>query len=392
MNKTPDFAGTVNNPNTTNNSQLNLTNNNINNNKIASNNNPNNNNKSITLNSHSKINALKLSNNSEAEGFLKHSNSLANTQLQSKSTISRLTRKINSEEALGNSNNNNLIDNSYFRTSGVSANANPFGKNVAGGNASRDFGSKLNVAANNNNSNSNKANVGNLSLSNGNNFNSGFANNYSSKNNENTASPVVSKNNSEKLQVKKLLINDHNSNGNSGNQNNYPISGSFSDKSIEVVNYSKSKNNNINNNFRSSKHADEDETGNSTGMKKVLCDKLSKLFNNNHSNNNNNLNFNAAKNSNNSSNFNNSNNISIVSNPNALKTSKTVAFDNNFNGNLNQIKGKNGNYAKKVAFRSLAGKTENGSTKTNQDNFMIMENILSCEDYKIYGVFDGHGN
>lgn len=46
---------------------------------------------------------------------------------------------------------------------------------------------------------------------------------------------------------------------------------------------------------------------------------------------------------------------------------------------------------KKFSFKSQAGKNENGLTKMNQDNFLIMENILNNEEFKIYGVFDGHG-
>ncbi len=49
-------------------------------------------------------------------------------------------------------------------------------------------------------------------------------------------------------------------------------------------------------------------------------------------------------------------------------------------------------YVKKLSFKTEAGKNENGLTKINQDNFVIMENIFNNEDYKIIGVFDGHGN
>jgi hypothetical protein len=373
MNKTPDFTGTRNNPDTTNNAHLNLTNNKMN--SIAINNNIIND-KSITLNSGTKINTFKISSNSglEAEGFLKYSNSLSNSQLQSKSNISHLSRKINSNEEILNSKNNNLNENSHYSTTGILAHPNDFmGANI-NGNASIDFTNKFKI--------NNKPGAG---------FANNIFNSNNNKNNENTASPSVHKNNSEKLQVRKLLIKENNGNNHHNyhsNNENHSKAGSLSDKRIEIIDYSKSKNMNS-----KSIKADEEEKGNN-GIKKVLNDKLSKLFNNKESNlnnithydNGNNSNFSMPKNSNNYLN-NHNNNFSIASNPNVIKSSKTIAFDKNLN---NQIKGNN--YVKKVAFRTLAGKTENGSTKTNQDNFVIMENILNCEDFKIYGVFDGHGN
>lgn len=390
MNKTPDFAGSGSNPNTTNNSQLILTNNNITNiatNSYNHNINNNINNRNTNLNSNSKINPLKISSNSslEAEGLLKQSNSSANTQLQSKSTISRLYHKINADEAaIGIKNNSSIIENSYYSTSGMLVNSNPFGANLTG-NASRDFGNKFN-------GNSNGTNI---------NHSDGFAihnnsSNYSSKNKENLVSPVLGKKNSDKLQIKKSVGSESQS-----SDTNDLESASLSDKRIEVVNYSKNKNNNYNSNSNRIK-AEEEESGNN-GKKKILTDKLSKLFNSNKDNNNYNANNNNANNNvnfsnsfnyniskgtyNSLNNVNNTNNNSIVSNPNVIKSSKTIVPDSNLN---NQFKGKN--HVKKVAYRSLPGKTESGLTKTNQDNYVIMENILNCEEYRIYGVFDGHGN
>lgn len=384
MNKTPDFAVSGNDPNLTNNSKLILTNNNITNITSFTTNNNNTNNaidtgkKSITSNSKIKIHPLKLNSNQDSQGPLKHSNSLMN--MQSKSNISGLSRKMNVEEKNNNNNKKNNVENSFYSTSGILANSNPFGTNIAG-NGSKDFGSKFNT---NNNINVNSNNNSNYS--------SGFLNgnsnsNFNNKSNERNLSPVNTKVNSEKIQIKKLRIKDNNMNNqlsnlnnNENNEINYN-SGSLSDKRIEVVNYSKIKNLN------------EEENG--IGNKRVLSDNLSKLFNSNKEGNNNNNNLNSinkfganlAKNTTNSLN-NNSNfyNNSLNNNSNFIKSSKSISIDNNLS---NQIKNKT--HVKKVAHRSLAGKTENGSTKTNQDNFVIMENILNCEDYKIYGVFDGHG-
>ena len=51
----------------------------------------------------------------------------------------------------------------------------------------------------------------------------------------------------------------------------------------------------------------------------------------------------------------------------------------------------NKKHVSKYAFKSQAGKNENGYTKTNQDNYLIMENILNSQEFKIFGVLDGHG-
>jgi hypothetical protein len=354
MNKTPDFAGSGNDPNTTNNSQLILTNNN----------NPN-----ITSNTNNNI-----------KKSIIHSNSSMNLQLQSKSINDRISRKIKNDE----NNKNNIIENSYYSPSGILANSYHFGVNLPG-NASGDFNNNFHNTNNNHN--------------NSNNHGSGFSSSFRNKNtnSENTISPLILKVNNETMQIKKLPINDINS-SHFTNENN-SMTRSLTDKRIEVNNYSKRKNFNINN------KTSEEENLNNNGNKRVLSDKLSKLLNcnkesyiynnisnannikpNNHTDNNNvysnNSNFNLSNNANKSLNNINSN----FNNPGIIN-SKTIATDNNLS---NQFKSKN--YVKKVVHRSLAGKTENGSTKTNQDNFVIMENILNCEDYRIYGVFDGHGN
>lgn len=51
----------------------------------------------------------------------------------------------------------------------------------------------------------------------------------------------------------------------------------------------------------------------------------------------------------------------------------------------------NKKHVSKYAFKSQPGKNENGYTKTNQDNYLIMENILNSQEFKIFGVLDGHG-
>lgn len=42
--------------------------------------------------------------------------------------------------------------------------------------------------------------------------------------------------------------------------------------------------------------------------------------------------------------------------------------------------------------KSKAGRQYDGTTKTNQDSFLIKSKILGLENYGIYGVFDGHGS
>lgn len=79
-------------------------------------------------------------------------------------------------------------------------------------------------------------------------------------------------------------------------------------------------------------------------------------------------------------------------------------FQNNLNGinmNCNGDESLNSNnfsfvptkkkYVKKFAYKSQPGKNDNGLSKINQDNFLIMENILNNEEFRIFGVFDGHG-
>ena len=56
---------------------------------------------------------------------------------------------------------------------------------------------------------------------------------------------------------------------------------------------------------------------------------------------------------------------------------------------------KNKNQKSKVQFchgDSLAGLNDNGSVKTNQDRYIIKQNINDIENYNLFGVLDGHGN
>lgn len=89
--------------------------------------------------------------------------------------------------------------------------------------------------------------------------------------------------------------------------------------------------------------------------------------------------------------------------------SNNSSFTNNYysnnmsNNNMNNLKMHDPNHffynqnhirrtLKKYTFKTQAGKNENGLTKTNQDSYLLMENILNNEEFKIFGVFDGHGN
>jgi serine/threonine protein phosphatase PrpC len=44
-----------------------------------------------------------------------------------------------------------------------------------------------------------------------------------------------------------------------------------------------------------------------------------------------------------------------------------------------------------MAYKSKAGTNDYGFTKTNQDNYIISENIFSMDNYNIFAVLDGHG-
>ena len=48
-------------------------------------------------------------------------------------------------------------------------------------------------------------------------------------------------------------------------------------------------------------------------------------------------------------------------------------------------------HVKKIASLSQAGKGEDGFTKVNQDNFLIIQNEYNLNDFKIFAVMDGHG-
>lgn len=95
----------------------------------------------------------------------------------------------------------------------------------------------------------------------------------------------------------------------------------------------------------------------------------------------------------------------------ASKMNNNKDSDNNLNmfnhNNLNELNGsdnaENANinnfafvpykkkFVKKFGYKSQPGKNDNGLSKVNQDNFLIMENILNNDEFKIFGVFDGHG-
>ena len=62
---------------------------------------------------------------------------------------------------------------------------------------------------------------------------------------------------------------------------------------------------------------------------------------------------------------------------------KIISIDEEENKNLEQLKYKGFPF-------SQAGTLENGLTKTNQDSYLILNNIFNLK-YDIYGIFDGHG-
>lgn len=64
--------------------------------------------------------------------------------------------------------------------------------------------------------------------------------------------------------------------------------------------------------------------------------------------------------------------------------------NNNNNNNINILPIKR-KWIRKISFKSQAGKNESGMIKTNQDSYLIMDNILNNEEFKIFGVLDGHG-
>ena len=81
-------------------------------------------------------------------------------------------------------------------------------------------------------------------------------------------------------------------------------------------------------------------------------------------------------------------------NINNIHKNNSINLGKNQNNNIttNSQIGFNIRIIKRHGIKTLAGKNDNGAKKINQDNYVTMENILNCEEYKIYGVFDGHGN
>ena len=65
--------------------------------------------------------------------------------------------------------------------------------------------------------------------------------------------------------------------------------------------------------------------------------------------------------------------------------------EDNLNSNNFSLVPSNKKYVKRFAYKSQPGENDNGLSKINQDNFLIMENILNNDEFKIFGVFDGHG-
>ena len=81
-------------------------------------------------------------------------------------------------------------------------------------------------------------------------------------------------------------------------------------------------------------------------------------------------------------------NTEFLHNQNLKNNSNNFNFNtNDFNSNI-VLKKK---FVKKFSSKSQAGKNDNGFTKTNQDSYIILEDIINCKEYKIFGVLDGHG-
>lgn len=209
---------------------------------------------------------------------------------------------------------------------------------------------------------------------------------------------------------------------NSGNQmrNTIKINQNLNNSinASKVNNFIKKKeenNNNMNNEFKKDNDNNNnknknisikfsDKKNSPTNYKIISRNNLNSKNNTiNQNNTNNNFSFNSSKTPEKEKKFiNNPLENSISNNLNIINlNSKTSLID--INGNLTyfyalkNLQNQNALFAngkqivKKAAFKSFAGKTENGNTKTNQDSYLLMENILNCEDYFIYGVFDGHG-
>ncbi len=72
----------------------------------------------------------------------------------------------------------------------------------------------------------------------------------------------------------------------------------------------------------------------------------------------------------------------------SLKDSETPDKDLNLNQNLSPKH----KIIKNFFYRSQPGKNDDGLSKINQDNYLIMNKIFNLEDYNIFGILDGHGN
>lgn len=89
----------------------------------------------------------------------------------------------------------------------------------------------------------------------------------------------------------------------------------------------------------------------------------------------------------NSTHQNNTNNNHGKNSPtNNSRENNSTNFTNNNNATTIRRK-----WCRKISFKSQAGKNECGMIKTNQDSYLIMDNILNNEEFKIFGVLDGHG-
>lgn len=90
------------------------------------------------------------------------------------------------------------------------------------------------------------------------------------------------------------------------------------------------------------------------------------------------------------SDINNNNNFNTINLIRGSASAMENSPDNSTSLN-NQIFGVKKKWIRKFSFKSQAGKNENG-IKTNQDSYLIMDNILNNDEFKVFGVLDGHGN
>jgi len=89
------------------------------------------------------------------------------------------------------------------------------------------------------------------------------------------------------------------------------------------------------------------------------------------------------------------NSISFIEANKNMNLFNNTIYSNNFSNN-NLLNNKEfrvfKKISKKIAGKSKAGRLYDGSSKTNQDSYLIKTNIFHLDNFSIFGVFDGHGS